>query len=297
MTPPSPESTRQRSGASTLESARFDLAPLDARLRAASDGYRLAAPFPHVVLDEFLPSDIADRLASDFPAIVPEMWINYLHVNERKYGLNDWAAMPASIVAVMQVLNSPGFVRSLTALTRIPDLLADRTLEGGGLHQSARGGHLNVHADFTGHPHRTSWHRRINLLLYLNPGWRDDWGGHLELWSRDMGRCVQRIAPRHNRAVIFTTDRDSFHGHPEPLACPQTVTRKSIALYYFTAEEAPFPIRSTEYRARPGDGVKSALIYLDTLALRTYDRAKRLLGLNDQFTSRLLRTVARLRGR
>ncbi len=281
----------RRSGSPSVDQAR-----LDTLLPAATAAYRTAEPYPHIVLDGFLPADVADRLARDFPPIAPETWINYLHVNERKYGSNDRATFPPSIDALIETLHAPPFVRWLEALTGIAGLLPDSSLEGSGLHQSLRGGHLNVHADFTGHPHRPTWRRRINLLIYLNEGWQDGWAGHLELWSRDVRRCVQRIAPIHNRAVVFSTDVESFHGHPETITCPEDVTRKSIALYYFTDEPEPFVVRSTEYRARPGDGPRAALIYLDQIALRIYDRAKRTFGLDDRLSSRLLRALAR-RGR
>jgi len=111
-----------------------------------------------------------------------------------------------------------------------------------------------------------------------------------------MQRCVERVAPLGNRAVIFNTDADSFHGHPEPLRCPPGVARQSMALYYFTAEDDP-RVRSTEYRARPGEGPRSVLIYLDKQALRTYDRVKRRLGLSDDFASRALNRLRRLRPR
>ncbi len=90
-----------------------------------------------------------------------------------------------------------------------------------------------------------------------------------------------------NRVLIFTTDVDSFHGHPEPMRCPQGVTRRSLALYYFTVEEDPV-VRSTEYRAHPGDGARSIMIYADTRMLRVYDWAKRHLGVSDQTGSKIL---------
>jgi hypothetical protein len=101
------------------------------------------------------------------------------------------------------------------------------------MHQTTAGGYLDVHADFNVHP-RTKLLRRLNVLLYLNPGWRDDYGGELELWDRGMTRCVVRIAPLFNRCVVFTTSDESFHGHPHPLATPPGVTRKSLALYYYS---------------------------------------------------------------
>jgi hypothetical protein len=281
----------------TVAGSLVDHARLDARLSTVTRAYAHAEPYPHAVLDDFLDPSVARQLLREFPPIDPSGWISYAHVNERKYGKTDRASFPPTIGRVVDDLNAPPFVAWLERLTGIAGLLPDPALEGGGLHQSSRGGHLNIHADFTGHPHRPTWRRRVNLLLYLNEDWQEDYGGHLELWSRDMSRCVRRILPSFNRAVVFNTDPDSFHGHPEPLACPAHVTRKSLALYYFTAETRPFLVRSTEYRARPGDRLRGVAIYLDKMALRGYDRAKRVLGLDDRFASRLLGFLARLRGR
>lgn len=276
---------------------RVDYARLDPRIDAAAREYGQAEPFPHVVLDDFLEPAVARGVLHEFPPIDPSAWINWTHVNERKYGWRDRRNFPTTIGQLVEELNSPRFIARLERLTGIAGLLADPSLEGGGLHQSARGGYLNIHADFTGHPHRPTWRRRVNLLVYLNEGWQDAYGGHLELWSRDVRRCVHRILPIFNRAVVFNTDADSFHGHPEPMACPPHVTRKSLALYYFTAETRPFRVRSTEYRARPGDGLRRGAIYLDKMALRGYDRVKRTLGLDDRFASWCLRVLSRLRRR
>jgi hypothetical protein len=281
----------------TASRSLVDHARLSVRLSTENPAYRHAEPFPHAVLDDFLDPAVARQLLEEFPPVDRSRWINWVHYNERKFGLKDRASLPPTIGRVIDELNAPPFVAWLERLTGIAGLLPDPGLEGGGLHQSARGGHLNIHADFTGHPHRPTWRRRVNLLLYLNESWEEDYGGHLELWSRDMARCVRRILPSFNRAVVFNTDADSFHGHPEPLACPAHVSRKSLALYYFTAETRPFLVRSTEYRARPGDRLRGVAVYLDKMALRGYDRTKRVLGLDDRFASRLLGFLARLQGR
>ena len=283
--------------ATTTADDLIDYARLAARLRPLAAEYPRAEPYPHVVLDDFLDREVARRLVAEFPPIDPAGWTNYTHVNERKYGRSDRRVFPPTIGRVVDLLNASAFLRILQDLTGIAGLLADPSLEGGGLHQSGRGGYLNIHADFTGHPHRPTWRRRVNLLLYLNDAWADEYGGHLELWSRDVSRCVRRIAPVFDRAVVFSTDADAFHGHPEPMTCPEGVTRKSLALYYFTEEPERFRVRSTEYRARPGDGVRAVAIYLDKMVLRGYDRAKRTLGLDDAFASRVLGRLARLRRR
>jgi hypothetical protein len=132
--------------------------------------------------------------------------------------------------------NSPRVVSWLSALTRIPDLVSDPSLEGGGLHQSTRGGFLNVHTDFSHHYHK-HWRRRVNLILYLNPEWCAEWGGAIELWDRTMLSCIAKYRPLVNHALIFNTDEKSWHGFPDPLDCPEGVSCKSLALYYYTIEE------------------------------------------------------------
>ena len=280
---------------SHLESI-LDLGLWNARVEALASAYRAAEPFPHLVLDEFLRPAAAAAMLREFPSPDRGTWIHYDHVNEHKLGLRDRAAIPPSLLAAIEALDAPPFVSFLERVTGIPALLADESLEGGGLHQCGRGGFLNVHADFTVHPRHRDWRRRVNVLLYLNRDWPDAWGGHLELWDAQVKRCVRRIAPAYNRAVIFGTGERTFHGHPDPIVCPEGHTRKSLALYYFTREASPI-VRSTEYRARPGDGARALLIRADTLALRAYDRVKRRLGLDERFVSGVLGAMARWRRR
>jgi hypothetical protein len=232
----------------------LDLERLRERLPALREQYKSARPYPHIYLEDFLDPEVAMQARAAFPAVQDEGWIHYVHVNERKHGLNKNDLLPPFLRNLIAELNRPEFAALLSELTGIPGLKPDDSLEGGGLHQSQRGGFLNVHADFTIHPHRRTWQRRVNLLIYLNEDWPAEYGGDLELWERDMSGCAVKIAPRFNRAVIFNTDADSYHGFPDPIRCPEGVTRKSIALYYFTEEARPPVMRSTNYRARPGDG-------------------------------------------
>jgi len=261
------------------------------RIDALREEFTRGDPYPHVVMEDFLHADVIERLLAEFPGIQSGEWIHYVHYNERKFGKTNRESFGPTIGAVIDELNSPRFLRFLRDVTGIEDLLPDETLEGGGLHQSERGGFLNVHADFTVHPHRRDWRRRLNLLLYLNPVWEESYGGYLELWDTEMRRCRRKIGPLLNRCVIFSTDPTSFHGHPDPMTCPPGVTRKSLALYYFTQDDAAM-VRSTEYRARPGEGVRGLGIYLDKMALRAYDRTKRALGLDDRFASNLLKLLS-----
>ncbi len=263
-----------------------------ATLPADARSYQQAAPYPHIVLDDFLRPEAAEAALAAFPAVSDAGWIHYVHVNEKKHGLNKMDLLPEAIQAVIREMNSPTFVAYLSELTGIPNLLPDDSLEGGGLHQSKRNGFLNVHADFTVHPHKRNWRRRVNLLIYLNKDWQPDYRGELELWDRQMQGVVQKIMPIYNRCTIFNTDEDSYHGLPDPILCPEDMTRKSIALYYFTEETDTPVLRATNYRARPSDGAKSILIWLDKTAVGIYTAIKRRLGLDDAFVSNLLNRLS-----
>ncbi len=265
----------------------LDLTALERDVEHLHAEYQAADPYPHIVIDEFLEPRAAEAAIAEFPTLDPARWTNYLHVNERKFSNTDPTSWGPTLQRILEELNSLRFVRFIGNLLGQDDLIADPSLEGGGLHQSTRGGFLNIHADFTVHPHNRTWQRRANIILYLNDDWDPEYGGDLELWSTDMKRCVQKIRPVQNRAVIFTTDPTSFHGHPEPMRCPEGVMRRSLALYYFSVEKDPM-VRSTEYRPRPGDGARSFLIFADKQILRGYDWAKRHLGISDELASKVL---------
>lgn len=259
----------------------------------AAAQYQSAHPYPFGVFDNFLEKEAAHAAMNAFPGVKDEGWIHYVHVNEKKHGLNKMDMIPPDIQEVIKALNSERFVAALSRLTGIPDLKPDPSLEGGGLHQSKRGGFLNIHADFTVHPHKRHWRRRVNVLVYLNENWQPEYRGELELWTRDMKQCAQKILPVFNRCAIFNTDADSFHGLPEPIQCPEDMTRKSIALYYFTEESTVPPKRATNYRARPEDGNKAVLIWLDKQAISVYNTLKGWLGIDDKFVSKVLNFFSR----
>jgi hypothetical protein len=272
-----------------------DFTSLEARLPALAERYAAGQPFPHIVLDDVLVPEVFAEAAAEFPAIRDPFWKGYLHINETKYANTQPDSWGTTLTAVAKAFVSPEFVSFLERLTGITGLMPDWSMDGGGLHQTLRGGHLNIHADFTTHHVKENWSRRVNILLYLNEEWRQEWGGQLELWDKDMTAAQARVSPAGNRMLVFTTSEDSFHGHPDPLTCPEDVARRSMALYYFTEEANPVR-RSTNYRPRPEEpGLKKMAIALDRGALDVYDRAKRRMGISDEKVSAVLERVNKLR--
>ena len=199
----------------------LDLSRLEERIDELHAIYRTARPYPHIVLDDFLEPDAVAEAIREFPPLDTTRWNNYLHTNERKFSNTDPTTWGPTLQEILEQLNSPRFVEFVGRLIGVEGLMADPSLEGGGLHQSTTGGFLNIHTDFTVHPHNRKWQRRANILLYLNDEWKSGYGGDLELWSADMKECVEKVAPVANRVLIFTTDGTSFHGHPEPMTVPR----------------------------------------------------------------------------
>ena len=119
-------------------------------------------------------------------------------------------------------------------MTGFKGLTSDPYYLGGGIHQIGKGRFLKIHHDFTKHTYLPNLERKINLLIYLNSEWKEEYGGHLELWDSQMTTCHHRILPIFNRCVIFNTNKFSYHGHPDPITCPPERTRKSVALYYYS---------------------------------------------------------------
>jgi hypothetical protein len=267
----------------------FNYDKWNGQLPTLSSEYQQASPYPHIVLENFLDPEVLNKCVDEFNKLnEADGWINYVHYNEKKAGLNKLDALPATIKSTINELNSPAFLEFLSTLTGIKGLMKDDLLEGGGIHQSKRNGYLNIHADFTVHPHHRHWQRRVNVLVYLNKDWEEEWGGKLELWDTQMKACERKVLPVFNRCVIFNTDADSYHGHPEPTTCPEDVFRRSIALYYYTEEAQPFR-RATHYMVRPGEGRKKFMVKLDNTMLAIYTEIKGSLGANDKIISKILR--------
>ena len=222
-----------------------------------SGEYYFAEPYPHIVLDNFLPADLAEKIITHFPEKPLANDVRheggYVGHHKRQILPNDCDSF---VREVFNFFNSVPILQFLEGLTSIQGLISDPYFEGGGLHETSKGGQLGIHADFRIHE-RLSLNRRLNILIYLNKNWQDSYEGHLEIWDAAVKKKYQTISPIFNRCAIFSTDADSYHGHPEPLNTPEHITRRSIALYYYTASKKIYdelPAHSTMYAARPNDG-------------------------------------------
>ena len=221
--------------------------------RALAAAYNAADPFPHIVIDDFLPRPILEMCLAEFaPDGQGGAAASYDRPQERLKREYRPEAMSPGPRVLFHAFNSRPFLRFLEDLTGIGGLIPDPHFLGAGFHEILTGGHLSVHADFNHHK-PMDLERRINVLVYLNEGWEEAHGGALELWDAGMTRCVRRIVPAMNRCVVFNTTSTSWHGNPQPVAHPAGTSRKSIALYYYTATwDGTRRDHTTQFRTRPG---------------------------------------------
>lgn len=189
-------------------------------MNQTNSGIGYSAPFPHTVIDGYLSSEAVGLINSHWP----RDWTKEAGKNNKKWHTRDVPNCVADVIAGVDLT-------MLEQVTGITGLFTDPELFGAGLHCIPPGGFLNMHCDFNYHP--KGWRRRVNMLIYLNERWEDSWNGHLQLGLN--GDAI-KIAPIGGRAVIFETNDTTWHGHPEPLACPDDVQRRSLALYFYTAD-------------------------------------------------------------
>ena len=254
-----------------------------------AEDYAQAQPFPHAVIDNIFPTAFTQLLLDHFPQD-PKA---HDKVYEKGYGGTHKRQISPydcdeTLRAAFALFNSAPMLQFIEALTGIKGLLPDPYFAGGGLHETSAGGLLGIHADFQVNE-GLQLYRRVNMLVYLNHDWLPEYGGNLELWDRQMQAKQQTVAPLFNRCVIFNTDADSFHGHPDPLTTPEGVTRRSIALYYYQALPIPNEqgdSRHTLYVARPHDDAATKSQVKKMMKKRD-KRAKKLFSGQDNWLQQL----------
>ena len=213
-----------------------------------------------MVIDNFLVPGAAEEISRSYPTFEQASAQGFVFnfVNEqRKVQITDSKKFPDPVKRLNEAISAPAFLADLEYITGIPRILADEQLAGGGMHVTGAGGRLDVHVDFNLIEDRRLF-RRLNILLYLNPVWNEAWGGHIELWDKNVRNCQYRCVPALNRCLLFETSDISYHGVARVTA-PADVARQSFAAYYYTREAPPGwtgTVHSTIFRARPDEKLR-----------------------------------------
>lgn len=230
-------------------------------------------PFPHFSFDDFLDAEFASEIHDAFPSYEQALKVGrqFAAVNERyKVQITDTKHFPKPVLELHEMLASDSFVAKVGDMLNIPNLIADPSLQGGGIHETNSGGHLDVHIDFN-YLKQKQWHRRVNILIYFNKQWKEEYGGYFDIWDKDVKHRKGYFSPEFNRACGFATGEHSWHG-VTPVTCPSDMIRKSFAVYYYT-KEAPEGWDGTEhstiFKARPEEWVKGKVAMPIESAIRS----------------------------
>ena len=161
------------------------------RLNALQTEFAQAQPFPHIVIDDFFNAELAHALENEFPIQAGETnkeawqslgWHVYDNPIEGKLAFDRISALDICFQTTWNALQSPENVARLRKITGIQDLETDPYVHGAGLHYHPERGRLELHLDYSIHPF-SGMERRVNLIVYLNSNWRQEWGGDLQLWE------------------------------------------------------------------------------------------------------------------
>lgn len=209
-----------------------------------------AKPFNFVVIDNFWNKTTANLLHKEITKFsLKNTNAHYDNAIEKKLVCNHYDKFDHNLYNAFSFLNSPLFLQIIKKITGIKKIIPDIGLHGGGLHIHPSGGKLNIHKDYSIHP-KLKMERRLNLIIYMTKNWKAKWGGELQLWSHDKKKnqplnLEHNILNKFNRAILFDTTQNSWHGLPNKIKMPKGTFRNSIAIYYLTQ-----PRKKTERRSK-----------------------------------------------
>jgi hypothetical protein len=195
-------------------------------------------PYKHLIVDNFLPDGLAQKCLESFPKLDDDTWRHENDKNIEVKSRSTWVSefdIPDNIADSVRILNSSLVLNSFSEVFGIQRLMSDPYFSGGGLNITQKGGLLDVHIDGNYHD-ASGLNRRMNALIYLNPGWEEPWGGEFGIYNSNGTQLIKKVEPLFNRLVVFDSHDYSYHGLPDPIKFPDGINRKSIILYYYTKD-------------------------------------------------------------
>lgn len=224
----------------TIRGRRLDLDDLVDR-RLHDENYLLglreriqsAHPFQHFVEDGWFNPLLLELVLEEFEDKADPAWKPVMDKYQSTHRSVVGTHLGPASQLYFSIVNAGWFVRTLSFLTGVDDLMVDTQLYGGGLHETKPGGHFGIHRDFDRHV-RTGLHNEMVMITYLNKHWQPEWNGALELWDPTATQKVTSIEPEFGRTILMRHGESSYHGHPLPLTPPDGVKRRSLAAYFYT---------------------------------------------------------------
>ncbi len=225
--------------------------------REIREGFTNAQPCKHIALPDFLLPDVADTLYENFPKL-DMLNVKRKSINENKSEEYHLDRYHKQFNELRDFLNSEEMYKWMSDVTGIEGLSSTYDSLGSGVHQGGPGSFVDVHVDINMNP-AAKLHRRINLLIYLNKHWKDEYGGALEFWDKDVKNCVSSVMPYFNQAAIMVTDETSYHGYAK-INIPENESRKSFYCYYYTPAGKDFVYRDSRFKSRPDESMTKTAV-------------------------------------
>ncbi len=203
-------------------------------LQKLNDEFVGTPPFPMIVLDDFLPEELARAMATETHDIPSHEWSEFTRKNSHMQECINMAVCPVARDSFVAHMHSQAGMEWMTKLTGITDLIPDPYLVGAGYSRSYNGDFLGIHTDFNWNE-SLKLHRMLSLILYIEPDWQDEYGGDIIFKDFNNKKVIQRIPPKFNRCVIWRHHKRGFHGYPDPITCPADISRKTFRLFYYVS--------------------------------------------------------------
>ena len=191
--------------------------------------YLTAKPFPHLVLKDICNEDKLLKAFSSIP-VLENKSRDYIFASN-KFEKSNYGEISPLLQELQDELRSDKMNSFLSFITGV-NTFVDPKNHGGGLHQGRKNSFLDMHLDYNYHPINNNWWREVNLLLYMNKDWKQEYGGHLELKDLRTGE-EKKCDVDFNTLIIQQCHDYTLHGY-QPTKFPKGNFRTSIATYAFS---------------------------------------------------------------
>jgi Rps23 Pro-64 3,4-dihydroxylase Tpa1-like proline 4-hydroxylase len=222
------------------------------KIKEISTQFNSAQPCKHIALSNFLKEEVANTLYEHFPKL-EKLNVKRKSINENKSEEYHLERYHPQFAALRDFLNSPEMYNWISKITGVENISSTYDSLGAGIHQGGPGSFVDVHVDVNMNP-AAKLHRRFNLLIYLNKHWKDEYGGALEFWDKEIKTCKSKVMPYFNQAALMITDETSYHGYAK-INIPDDESRKSFYCYYYTPAGKDFVYRDSRFKTRPEDAL------------------------------------------
>jgi len=215
-------------------------------------------------IEDVLSEEIARRINDAFPASDRMMFKK--SIKENKHVAAQMDAYDPLLEEAVYAFQDPRVMDLVAEITGLTTLEPDSELYAGGISAMQKGAYLRPHLD-NSHDKGRARYRALNLLYYVTPEWREEYGGCLQLWDEGPEGPPRTIPSRFNSLVIMVTNKGSWHSVNE---VRHDGRRCCVSNYYFsrTSPDADDYFHATSFRSEYGRGMEDVVMRADN-ALRT----------------------------